>query len=90
VVRHAARAVSSNCGAIDVIEALGVNVDSAPELPKQSIEHAGIGAWNALTASNAPARKAIQEQICDTLFEDGKSLFKIPAPHRDGRADPRP
>ena len=27
VVRHAARAVSSNCGAIDVIEALGVNVE---------------------------------------------------------------
>jgi anthranilate phosphoribosyltransferase len=47
VVRHAARAVSSNCGAIDVIEALGVNVESAPALPKQSIERAGIGAWNA-------------------------------------------
>ena len=46
VVRHAARAVSSNCGAIDVIEALGVNVESAPALPKQSIERAGIGAWN--------------------------------------------
>src|SRR5262249_29659491 len=38
VVRHAARAISSVCGAIDVIEALGVNVESAPELPKQSLE----------------------------------------------------
>ncbi len=47
VVRHAARAISSNCGAIDVIEALGVNVESAPEVPKKSIENAGIGAWNA-------------------------------------------
>lgn len=47
VVRHAARAISSNCGAIDVVEALGVNVESAPELPKQSIENAGICAWNA-------------------------------------------
>ncbi|NLC69874.1 MAG: anthranilate phosphoribosyltransferase [Desulfuromonadaceae bacterium] len=47
VVRHASRAISSNCGAIDVIEALGVNVESAPEVPKQSIEKAGIGAWNA-------------------------------------------
>jgi len=54
VVRHAARAVSSNCGAIDVIEALGVNVDSAPELPKQSIEHAGIGAWNAFLPAVHP------------------------------------
>jgi len=47
VVRHAARAISSNCGAIDVIEALGVNVESAPEVPKKSIENAGICAWNA-------------------------------------------
>jgi anthranilate phosphoribosyltransferase len=47
VVRHAARAISSNCGAIDVIEALGVNVESAPEIPKKSIENAGICAWNA-------------------------------------------
>src|SRR4029453_15136996 len=46
VGRHAARAVSSNCGAIGVIEALGVNVEPPPALPKQSIERAGIGAWN--------------------------------------------
>ena len=47
VVRHAARAISSNCGAIDVIEALGVNVESVPEVPRKSIENAGICAWNA-------------------------------------------
>lgn len=47
VVRHAARAISSNCGAIDVIEALGVNVETGIDIPKQSIEKAGIGAWNA-------------------------------------------
>jgi anthranilate phosphoribosyltransferase len=47
VVRHAARAISSNCGAIDVVEALGVNVESAPEVPVKSIENAGICAWNA-------------------------------------------
>src|ERR1700757_1687825 len=29
VVRHAARAVSPHCGAVDVIEALGVHVESA-------------------------------------------------------------
>lgn len=54
VVRHAARAISSNCGAIDVVEALGVNVESAPELPKQSIEQAGICAWNAFLPSIHP------------------------------------
>jgi anthranilate phosphoribosyltransferase len=54
VVRHAARAISSNCGAIDVIEALGVNVQSAPDLPKQSIENAGICAWNAFLPTVHP------------------------------------
>ena len=54
VVRHAARAISSNCGAIDVVEALGVNVESAPELPKQSIENAGICAWNAFLPTVHP------------------------------------
>jgi anthranilate phosphoribosyltransferase len=54
VVRHAARAISSNCGAIDVVEALGVNVQSAPDLPKQSIENAGICAWNAFLPTIHP------------------------------------
>lgn len=54
VVRHAARAISSNCGAVDVVEALGVNVESAPELPRQSIERAGIGIWNAFLPAVHP------------------------------------
>jgi anthranilate phosphoribosyltransferase len=54
VVRHAARAISSKCGAIDVVEALGVNVESAPEVPKQSIEKAGICAWNAFLPTVHP------------------------------------
>jgi anthranilate phosphoribosyltransferase len=54
VVRHAARAISSHCGAIDVVEALGVNVESAPELPKQSLEQAGICAWNAFLPAIHP------------------------------------
>jgi anthranilate phosphoribosyltransferase len=54
VVRHAARAISSHCGAIDVVEALGVNVESAPEIPKKSIENAGICAWNAFLPTVHP------------------------------------
>ncbi|MCJ7498857.1 anthranilate phosphoribosyltransferase [bacterium] len=54
VVRHAARAISSNCGAVDVVEAFGVNVESAPELPKKSIENAGICIWNAFLTSVHP------------------------------------
>ncbi|MFP4058621.1 MAG: anthranilate phosphoribosyltransferase [Candidatus Brocadiia bacterium] len=47
VVRHAARAISSHCGACDVVEALGVDVECEMRIPKQSIEKAGIGIWNA-------------------------------------------
>jgi anthranilate phosphoribosyltransferase len=54
VVRHAARAVTSNCGAIDVIEALGVNVESVPHAPKASIEQAGICAWNGSSPAIHP------------------------------------
>lgn len=46
VVRHCSRAISSNCGAVDVVEALGVDVECGPEFPKQSIERIGICAWN--------------------------------------------
>jgi anthranilate phosphoribosyltransferase len=45
VVRHCARAMTSNCGAVDVVEALGVDVESGMDAPKQSIEQAGICAW---------------------------------------------
>lgn len=54
VVRHAARAISSNCGAVDVVEAFGVNVEKAPDLPKKSIENAGICIWNAFLPSVHP------------------------------------
>jgi len=42
VVRHCARAVSSNCGAVDVVEALGVGVECAPAVAKRSVEEVGI------------------------------------------------
>lgn len=46
VSRHCSRAGASNCGAVDVVEALGVDVECGPEFPKCSIEQAGICAWN--------------------------------------------
>lgn len=46
VTRHCSRAISSNCGAVDVVEALGVDVECGPEFPKQAIERGGICAWN--------------------------------------------
>ncbi|CAD7776027.1 MAG: Anthranilate phosphoribosyltransferase [Candidatus Methanoperedenaceae archaeon GB37] len=43
VAKHGNRSVSSQCGSADVLEALGLNLDSPPEVVKKSIEEVGIG-----------------------------------------------
>ena len=43
VVKHGNRAASSACGAADVLEALGVVLDLAPEVQPQVVDQVGIG-----------------------------------------------
>jgi anthranilate phosphoribosyltransferase len=43
VVKHGNRAASSACGSADVLEALGVVLDVAPELQQRVVDEAGIG-----------------------------------------------
>ncbi|MDO5675686.1 MAG: anthranilate phosphoribosyltransferase [bacterium] len=43
VAKHGNRAVSSHCGSADVIEALGVNLNLAPEKVAESVGSLGIG-----------------------------------------------
>lgn len=43
VAKHGNRAVSSRCGSADVLEALGVNVDTAPSHVQTCIDESGIG-----------------------------------------------
>ena len=43
VAKHGGRSVSSTCGSADVLEALGVNVNQAPEQVAHSVNHIGIG-----------------------------------------------
>lgn len=43
VAKHGNRAASSRCGSADVLEALGVTIDLAPELVGRSIDELGIG-----------------------------------------------
>lgn len=43
VAKHGGRSVSSTCGSADVLEALGVNVNLAPDEVAQCIQEVGVG-----------------------------------------------
>jgi anthranilate phosphoribosyltransferase len=56
VAKHGNRAVSSQCGSADVLEALGVNLEVTPEMVQQCIEEVGIGFHSAMRHV-APVRR---------------------------------
>jgi anthranilate phosphoribosyltransferase len=70
VAKHGNRAATSRCGSADVLEALGVRLDIAPERMAQSVEEVGIGFLFARTCHPAMARVApIRARIpTPTLF----------------------
>src|SRR3990172_5056555 len=43
VAKHGNRAVSSGCGSADVLEALGVNVNTGPEVVEECLSEIGLG-----------------------------------------------
>lgn len=49
IARHGARALSSVCGTVDILEELGVKVDCTPEETKEHIEELGIGLFNGMS-----------------------------------------
>jgi anthranilate phosphoribosyltransferase len=55
MAKHGARAITSKCGAIDILETLGVDVECNADLVKRSIERAGIGIFNGMSAQIHPS-----------------------------------
>ena len=54
IARHGARALTSRCGAVDVLEAVGVNVECDVPAVERSIQRAGIGLFNGMSARVHP------------------------------------
>jgi anthranilate phosphoribosyltransferase len=54
IARHGARALTSVCGAVDILEALGIEVEGDVPLVARSIEQAGIGIFNGMSPQVHP------------------------------------
>ncbi len=64
VAKHGNRSVSSQCGSADLLEALGVRIDTQPEIVEEAIAEIGIGflfapIYHGAMRYAAPARKQI-------------------------------
>ncbi|MGA7921861.1 MAG: anthranilate phosphoribosyltransferase [Candidatus Acidiferrales bacterium] len=70
VAKHGNRATSSRCGSADVLEALGLRVELAPELVARAIEEIGIGFLYAPAMHSATryAIRARRELRMRTIF----------------------
>lgn len=54
MAKHGARAITSVCGTVDILEELGVDVECDPDIVTKSIEKAGIGIFNGMSAKVHP------------------------------------
>ena len=55
MARHGARALSSRCGTVDLVEALDIAVECDAETVCKSVEDAGIGVFNGMSPKIHPA-----------------------------------
>lgn len=54
MARHGARAITSVCGTVDMVEALGVDVECTAQTVAQSIESCAIGLFNGMSPNIHP------------------------------------
>jgi anthranilate phosphoribosyltransferase len=73
MAKHGARAITSRCGAVDILEAVGVDVECEVEIVKRSIEKAGIGIFNGMNPRIHPQLARILSQI---RFENCMKMVK--------------
>lgn len=54
MVRHGARTLTSSCGTVDILEAVGVDVECDVTVLERRIRHAGIGLFNEMSPKVHP------------------------------------
>lgn len=54
LARHGARALTSSCGTVDILDAMGIDVDCDVEMVAKSIKKAGIGLFNGMSPKVHP------------------------------------
>jgi anthranilate phosphoribosyltransferase len=54
MVRHGARALTSSCGTVDILEAAGLDVECEVSVIEQSIREVGIGLFNGMSPKIHP------------------------------------
>ena len=75
VAKHGNRASSSGCGAADVLEALGVNVETDPDSAARAVREAGIGFLFA------PSHHPMMRHVAQSRRELGmRTIFNLVGP----------
>ena len=76
IARHGSRGLSSPCGTVDLLEAVGIDVECKTERVEESIRRSGIGLYNGMSAEVHPKSLArILSQIqFGTTFNIAASL----------------
>lgn len=54
IAKHGSRAITSVTGTVDILETIGIDVESDPQIVKKSIENAGIGIFNGMSPKVHP------------------------------------
>jgi anthranilate phosphoribosyltransferase len=73
VVKHGNRAITSQCGGADVLEALGVRIEMAPKELRETVYRHGLGfvyapAYHPAFAVIGPVRRSLAQRGIPTIF----------------------
>jgi len=78
VLKHGNRAVTSRCGSADVLEALGVAIDLAPDELRDCVERHGFGFIFA--RQYHPAFRAVAEMRARLARQNSRTIFNLLGP----------